>query len=102
MPKKEALKKVYYSPDYEMSTLWLYIGLLLRTLVTYIGIFGITSFICGAAGLSTSPYWQAVVVSPASIALICILPALACGIASLSKLSALLTGILYTGAFAAY
>ena len=100
--QKEQPKNVYYSPDFAMSPLWLYIGLVLRTLVTYIGIFGITSFICGAAGLTTSPYWQAVVVSPSTIALLAIIPALACGIASLSKLSALLTGIIYAGAFAAY
>lgn len=100
--KKEQIGSVYYSPDYKMPPLWLYVGLLLRTLVTYIGIFGITVFICGAAGLTTSPYWQAVVVSPSSIALICTIPALACGIASLSKLSAVLTAMVYTGGFAAY
>ena len=85
-----------------MSKLWLFAGLCLRTLITYLGVFGITSFICGAAGLTTSPYWQAVVVSPGIIALLCIPVAIAAGVASLGRLWALLTPVVYAGAIFAF
>lgn len=82
-----------------MSPLWQYVGLLLRTLILYIGVFGITSFICGAAGLTVSDYWQATVVSPGRIALLCIPVALAAAAASLSKISAAVTPFAYAGIY---
>jgi len=81
-----------------MSTPWLYIGLVLRALVLYLGVFGITSFIVGAAGLSYSPYWQEAVVTPGTTALLCIPIAVACAIASMGTVFAIATPILYAGA----
>ncbi|MBQ2729650.1 MAG: transglutaminase domain-containing protein [Clostridia bacterium] len=100
--KKQKPKKpenIYYSPADDMSPLWQYVGLALRTLTLYIGVFGISSFICGAAGLMSSSYWQAVVVSPGTLALLCLPVALAAAIASLGKIPALITPFAYAGAY---
>jgi len=98
-PQKNKPEYVYYSPATDLSRPMLYVGLLLRTLVLYLGVFGITSFICGAAGLTQSDYWQADVVSPGIIALLCIPVALACGVASLGRIAAIATPVVYAGAF---
>ncbi len=100
--KKKKPEYVYVSPAEGLSTPLLYLGLVLRTLVFYLGVFGITAFICGAAGLTQSDYWQADVVSPGIIALLCIPVALAAGVASLGKIYALATPVVYVGAFFGY
>ena len=84
--KKQKPKKpdnVYYSPADDMSPAMLYVGLALRTLVLFLGVFGITTFILGAAGLTASDYWQAAVVSPPFVALLSLPVAVACAAASL-------------------
>ncbi len=96
-PKKP--DNIYYSPADSMSPLMQYIGLALRTLILYVGVLGITSFICGAAGLSHSSYWQAAVVTPGHIALFCIPVALAAAIASLGKIPAIVTPFAYVGIY---
>ncbi|MBQ4066068.1 MAG: hypothetical protein IJD22_00355, partial [Clostridia bacterium] len=100
--KAKLPENVYYSPANDMSPLWQYVGLALRTLVLYLGVFGITVFICSAAGLTYSDYWQAKVVTPGTVALLCLPVAIACGIASLGKIWALATPIVYVGAFIGY
>ncbi len=100
-PKERKPVNVYYSPADNMSPLWQYVGLFLRTLILYIGVFGITSFICGAAGLTTSDYWQATAVTPGYIALLSIPVAIASAAASLGKIPALITPFAYTGIYAA-
>lgn len=83
-----------------MSTVQLAIGLVLRTLMSYVGIVGLTSFICGAAGLMTAGAWWAVSVSPWHIALLALPMALALGVASLGKYFALGSTAVYIGAYA--
>lgn len=92
-------ENIFYSPADNMSPLWQYVGLALRTLVLFVGVFGITAFICGAAELTESEYWNAVVVSPWSIALLCLPVAAACAIASLGRLPAIITPFAYTGIY---
>lgn len=92
-------KRVYYSPIENMSGAQLVIGLILRTFIVYIGIVGLTSFICGSAGLMTSGAWWAVSVSPWHIALFALPPALACGVASLGVPFACTTAAVYVGAY---
>ncbi len=96
-PKKP--ENIYYSPADSMSTVMQYVGLALRTIVLYIGVFGLTSFICGAAGLSHSSYWQAAVVTPGFIALLSLPVAFAAAIASLGRIPALVTPIAYVGIY---
>ncbi|MBQ3527403.1 MAG: transglutaminase domain-containing protein [Clostridia bacterium] len=102
--KKQKPKKpdnVYYSPADDMSPAMLYVGLALRTLVLFLGVFGITTFILGAAGLTASDYWQAAVVSPPFVALLSLPVAVACAAASLGKLPAIITPFAYTGIYMA-
>lgn len=82
-----------------MTPLMQYVGLALRTLILYIGVFGITSFICGAAGLSHSSYWQAAVVTPGFIALLSLPVAFAAAVASLGKIPAVITPFAYAGIY---
>ena len=100
--KKQKPEYVYVSPAEGLSNKLLYLGLFLRTLVLYLGVFGLCAFICGAAGLTQSDYWQADVVTPGIIALLCIPVALAAGIASLGKVWAIATPVVYVGAFMGY
>ncbi len=97
--KKKKADYVYCSPAEGLSKPMLYIGLVLRTLVLYMGVYGITAFICGAAGLTQSDYWQADIVTPGIIALLCIPVAIAAGVASLGRIYALATPVVYVGAF---
>ena len=96
-PKKP--DNIYYSPADDMSPLMLYIGLALRTLVLFVGVFGISTFILAAAGLTESDYWQAAVVSPGFIALLSLPVSLACAAASLGRIPAMITPFAYTGLY---
>ena len=82
-----------------MSPAVTYIGLFLRTLLVYIGIFGITSFICGAAGLTAAADWRSLYVSTGFIALVSLAPALACGLASVNRIFAAAVPFVYTGIY---
>lgn len=99
--KKKAVKPeiVYYSPVDSISKGTKYIGLALRTLILYLGVFGITSFVLGAAGLTYSDWWGSEVVSPGTIALYSIPVALAAAFASLNKICAFVTPFLYGGIY---
>ena len=99
--KPKSPDNVYYSPADDMSTPMLYAGLALRTLVLFLGVFGITTFILGPAGLTASDYWQAAVVSPPFVALLSLPVALACAVASLGKVPAIITPFAYTGLYMA-
>lgn len=93
-----SLEKIYYSPAADMSAPWLYAGLVLRALVLYIGVFGITAFICGAAGLTASSYWNEAIVTPGKIALLSIPVAIAAAVASIGPLFAAIVPFIYVGA----
>lgn len=97
--QKNTDELVYYSPAEGMSAPQLAIGLVLRTLIVYIGIVGIACFLCGAAGLTTAGSWRAVSVGPWFIALLALPAAIACGVASLGKWFAVGTAAVYTGAY---
>jgi len=95
--KERSPEKIYYSPADSLSKTMQYVGLALRTLVLYIGVLGITSFICGAAGLTHSDYFAACVVSPWSIALLSLPVALAAAFASVNSVCAIAAPFLYSG-----
>ncbi len=97
--KKNTVDRVFYSPAEGMSALQLAIGLILRTLVVFVGIVGIACFICGAAGLMSSGSWRAIYVGPWNIALLALPAAVACGIASLGWKFTLGTAAAYVGAY---
>ncbi|MBR6676677.1 MAG: hypothetical protein IKL24_05030, partial [Clostridia bacterium] len=97
-PSEAPLEKFYYSPAADMSAPWLYLGLFLRALVLYLGVFGITAFICGAAGLTASAYWSEAIVTPGSIALLSIPVALASAVAAIGPVFAAVVPFIYAGA----
>lgn len=95
------MRKVFYPPAEGASSAKVYFGLVLRTLVTYAGIIGLTALVCGAAGLTVSDWWGGVVVSAGSIALLSLPAAIACGVASTGRIAAIVTPFAYTGIYAA-
>ena len=92
------LETVFISPDESMAKPALYVGLVLRTLLMYIGILGISAFICGAAGLTQAADWRSNAVTAGTIALISLIPAAACGIAAaVGKFGAAVPLVLLSG-----
>lgn len=76
---------VYESPVQSLSDTAKIIGFILRTLIFYIGVFGIVSFLCAAAGLTTQIHWQACYISYGYIALVCLPVSAAAAVASLNR-----------------
>ncbi len=94
------MKKVFYSPVENTTPIWRNAGLFLRTLITYMGIIGLTTLILGAAGISYPDWWGAVAVKAGHIALLAIPAAVACAVASTGRIAAAVTPVVYAGAYA--
>lgn len=99
---KTKMKKVFYSPVENSTPAWRISGLILRTLVTYLGIIGLTSLVCGAAGISNPDWWGAARVTAWDIALMALPVAIACGIASTGKIAAAVTPVAFAGLYAGF
>lgn len=96
---RRMLETVFISPDESMVKPALYVGLVLRTLLVYIGILGISAFICGAAGLTQAADWRSNAVTAGTIALISLIPAAACGIAAAVGKFGAAVPLVYVGAY---
>ncbi len=96
---RRMLETVFISPDESMAKPALYVGLVLRTLLVYIGILGISAFICGAAGLTQAADWRSNAVTAGTIALISLIPAAACGIAAAVGKFGAAVPLVYVGAY---
>lgn len=68
---KHSTEAVYNSPADAMSGLSKTVGFILRALLLFIGLFGVISFLCEAAGLTTQVHWQACYISYGFIAFVC-------------------------------
>ena len=95
------MKKVYYSPVENASKPWKIGGLILRTLVSFTGILGLSSLICSAAGVMTGGWWGAATVTTWHLVLYALIVSAALGAASLGKIPAVVTPIAFAGIYAA-
>lgn len=95
--KGQQPEDIYESPVASMSKVAKIIGFVLRTLVLYIGLFGIITFLCSAAGLSTQVYWQACYISNGFIALACLIVTAIVAAASLHRLAYFLVPLGFVG-----
>lgn len=97
--KQNTQEMVFYSPAYGASRGGIIAGLVLRTLLLYIGVLGLGSLIVGAAGFGEAGWRGAMTLGPANVALLALPVAFASAIASLNKITAIATPVVYAGAY---
>ncbi len=95
---RESIENIFDSPAASLSKVTKIIGFVLRALLFYIGLFGIVTFLCAAAGLSAQVHWQACYISTGFIALACLVVCAAAAAASLNRQALLLVPLGFSGA----
>lgn len=95
--RRETVENIFDSPAASLSKTTKIIGFVLRALLLFIGLFGVVTFLCAAAGLSVQVHWQACYISNGFIALVCLIVCAAAAAATMNRLTRLLVPLGFSG-----